>query len=279
MKKYLGVLVLVVGMLLSACGTQEDSLVEYGDKQFTKEDYINKLQENIYEDERQWLVLSEIIKMYEDKKLEDELYEKEMVEYASYYENEDDITDEDRELVRERVKTDVSFHKLYLDTGIVEKEDVEKEFGKGVQEYEVSVVTFLGEDTKVVGAIEKELGKDDYKKEDIEGMGDEVFYESIRLRDYNMLEEFKDVTEQEVGYIGKGEYGDYMFVYKLKGVQELTYEEVEHDLVLELGMKEVENEGMLLRVLDEQGKIKISKEMREFLELDKTEVKGLGDGD
>lgn len=264
-------------VFLTACGGAGDYVLKIGDKEVTKDDYIKSLNNLTVLEDRQNLIMEEISKVYVDDAEVEKRYEKEIESYLNYIGDDREITEEEKDGIREWVEIDVGIVGLYKELGIITDKILKENYEEGSKGYVITSATFSTEDISIK-EVEKMFkdGKDVGEK--ITELGPAAYYdESVDYMESEIPYEIGDVIGKEKGFVGTQEYEGYGIVYILEDVKDLTFEEAEEGIIrkivgeTELGIADI------LEQLEDAGKIEVTKELREYLQLDDDMVQGLED--
>lgn len=263
-------IMVVVILVLAACGGDKEELMSIGEETITERDYIEQLNKYVPSDEKQALILEKVTKEYTNKDELDKEYKK-AIKNTENMENEG-ISKEEKDFIKDRLEVELGLKEAYKKAGLVNDEEIEKEFGEGKKEYSLSVVVY--EEGKTNKAKLKEVLKEGKEKEkELKELDKEIDYsEGIKFNEYTVPKEFEEVINKKKGFIGERSVEGTEFMYKIEEVTELKQEEVNKEIVNKIGVEKIEGVPDLIDKLEKEGEIKVSKEMREYLDLDKDKV-------
>lgn len=270
--KRIGLLVSVAVLILGGCESA-DTLMNVGDVDYTKDSYIEMLEDVVDVEDRRELFLEKITKSLVGTKEAEQVYQ-EGLRYMEQFARVDESLEKDTlEKLREQAGMIAGVIAVYLNAGIVTEEEINEEYGEGKNLYTIQAVT-LEEGTDKVEEITRLLTGSKDLKQDLGNFGEGITYnEKITFNEYEVPSEFEQIRTKEVGYIGVEEVEGVTFVYKVEDVQKAEMDVVRNDIVLALGNAKGLDSIYILDKLEKQGVITISKKMREYLELDADKVK------
>lgn len=264
-----------MGLMLASCGVKPVELVTTDTTTITDKDYLKLLNNEIPVDDRREIVLSRIVLDLADKDEIENLYNK-MVDYEESFYEESGLTDADKEYIRGQAELLVGLYTVYNDLGVITEKDLKTEYNDGVMQYEIMEVNYTVEES------EKDNKKDKVKEilknsEDVLGdldeLGIEEYYTSeLSVNKYTIPYEFEGVLGKEKGYVGSEEFGEVVVVYKVTDVNKKEFEDVKYDIFYKLIQEKQIDSTELIDKLEKKNKVKISKEMRELLDLDRDKV-------
>ena len=264
---FLGILIL----LLAGCGGEDKVLMEMeGEDEFTESDYIDMMSEIVTTEQKRGMVLDHVVKQLATEELSDKIYEQ-VIEYTSLFSGEEDnLTDEEKEMIRQQADLEAGLVELYKEAELFTEDEVKEEFGEGKKEYVVRSVSFeQAED--ILDDVKKIMENEDSEVIS-EKLGEFDIYVSdsgnVPYNEYLLPVEFLDVMDEDTGFVGVKEVDPMVYVYKLEEVRDVEYEDIRKEIIFSL----VQNEDLdylgLIRSLEDKEKIKLTKELRDIIGID-----------
>lgn len=273
-----GLLMGLVVVILAACGSKDTVLLSTDGNDLTEKDYFDILNEEVYIDERRAIVLEKVAEGLKDNKVVDEIYEKELERLGDVVDGE--FTEDDTNYVKQQAELEAGLLAVYNDTGLITEEDVKKEYGEQSHVYEVGILVVDTDDEKHEKIARKILDKKDPDiGKEVEDYEDDIVYNVEMFSDFDLPFEFEEVKGEKKGFLGETVAEDSLLLYKLEDVREIDYEDVRGSIIMKLAEERDIGYIEIFNALEEKGLVKISKELREYLELDVDKVQDGEEGE
>lgn len=271
-----GSLIMALILVLAACGSKDTVLMTTDDLKFTEKDYLKIINDEIYVEERRAIVLEKIAKGIKDDKQVEEIYQRELKRFEEVM-DEEEFEEDDTNYIREQAELEAGLLAVYNDTGLITTEDIEKEYGEKSHVYEVGILVVENDDKKHEKIAREVLDKKDADiGGEVEKYGDDIIYNVEMFSDFDIPFEFEEVKGEKKGYVGEVVVEDTILLYKLEDVREIDYEDVRGSIIMKIAEEREIGYLEIFGALEEKGIVDISKELREYLELDVDKVQDDG---
>jgi len=258
-----------MALFLVGCGSDEgEKLGKINGEDFTDKDFMESIKENVDEESLQSLYLEHVVNEFSDEKLEDLFYEDYIKEYEDMDEDMDEeLEDEDKDNLRAYAKQDAGMVNIVQELGIVDEKDIDKLYKNNNKEYELRVASVQeGVKPKRIKEIFK---KDEDVESKINELGDEVsFVNKIHYTDLTIPEEYPEMDDVEKGDILTEEVDGITFIVEVRDVEKVEKEDIERYLIQKASEGSFESITNILTDMEEEGLIKMKKDLREYLNID-----------
>src|SRR5699024_3442659 len=264
-------IVIVIGILLTLVGCKEggEELGMIGEDTFTETDYIETVVGGLDEETLQVMYVDKVLEEYSDKETEDAIYK----DYIKDYENtsEEEIDEETKDEFKRIARQDAGTVNVLKEVGYVTEKEIDKKYEESKYAYGVNVSVIEGD--KVDAEKVREIMKDsDNAEKEVNSLGEEVeYFEDYIYTDFSTPEGFPTLkgTEEEDIIIQKNEEEGITYVLEVVTKEEVKQEEIEYDIILNLGNDVVGTVDELILVLEDKGLITMNKDLREYLGIDR----------